>query len=177
MTNVFILPGLGNSGEQHWQTIWQTLHPEWQRIMQDDWDTPNCADWVRRVDETLATVPEGTAVLVAHSSSCAAVAHLAQMTNNRIKGALLVAPSDPLGAAYPAGPKGFAPVPLMRLPFPSIVVASEDDEYIALEQARKYAEAWGSRFVNIGAKGHINSTSGLGEWREGLVLLETLIAL
>ena len=142
MTNVFILPGLGNSGEQHWQSQWQTLHPEWQRIMQDDWDTPHCADWVRRIDETLATVPAGTAVLVAHSSSCAAVAHLAQMTKNRIKGALLVAPSDPLGVAYPAGPKGFAPVPLVRLPFPSIVVASEDDEYIALEQARKYAEAW-----------------------------------
>ncbi|MBL7989809.1 MAG: alpha/beta hydrolase, partial [Candidatus Kapabacteria bacterium] len=83
----------------------------------------------------------------------------------------------PLGAAYPPGPQGFAPVPLVRLPFPSIVVASEDDEYIALEQARQYAEAWGSRFVNIGAKGHINSTSGLGEWREGLALLETLIAL
>ncbi|MBD1209953.1 MAG: alpha/beta hydrolase [Ignavibacteria bacterium] len=177
MTNVFILPGLGNSGEQHWQTIWQTLYPEWQRIMQDDWETPLCADWVRRIDETLAAVSEGTSVLVAHSSSCVAVAHLAKMTTHRIKGALLVAPSDPLGAAYPPGPQGFAPVPLVRLPFPSIVVASEDDEYIALEQARQYAEAWGSRFVNIGAKGHINSTSGLGEWREGLALLETLIAL
>lgn len=174
MTNVFILPGLGNSGEQHWQTIWQTLYPEWQRIMQDDWDTPHCADWVRRIDNTLATVPEGTAVLVAHSSSCAAVAHLAETTTHRIKGAFLVAPSDPLGAAYPPGPKGFAPVPLSRLPFPSIVVASENDEYIALEQARKYAEAWGSRFVNIGQAGHINSSSGLGEWREGLILLETL---
>jgi predicted alpha/beta hydrolase family esterase len=175
MTNVFILPGLGNSGDQHWQTIWQTLHPEWQRIMQDDWDTPACADWVRRIDETLATVPEGTAVLVAHSSSCAAVAYLAAMTTHRIKGALLVAPSDPLGAAYPPGPKGFAPVPLARLSFPSIVVASENDEYISLPQAKMYAEAWGSRFVNVGQAGHINSSSGLGEWREGLALLQTLL--
>lgn len=175
MTNVFILPGLGNSGEQHWQTIWQRLNPAWIRIMQDDWDTPNCADWVRRIDKTLATVPEGSAVLVAHSSSCAAVAHLAQTTKHRIKAAFLVAPSDPLGAAYPAGPKGFAPVPLVPLPFPSIVVASENDEYISLEQAEIYAKAWGSRFVNIGAKGHINAASGLGEWQEGLELLKTLL--
>lgn len=143
--------------------------------MQDDWDTPNCADWVKRIDATLATVPEGSAVLIAHSSSCAAVAHLAQTTKHRIKGAFLVAPSDPLGAAYPPGPQGFAPVPLTKLPFPSIVVASENDEYISLEQAEKYADAWGSRFINIGAKGHINSASGLGEWREGLDLLQTLL--
>lgn len=175
MTNVFILPGLGNSGEQHWQTIWQRLNPAWIRIMQDDWDTPNCADWVRRIDEALTSVPEGSAVLVAHSSSCAAVAHLAQTTKHLIKAAFLVAPSDPLGAAYPAGPKGFAPIPLVPLPFPSIVIASENDEYISLEQAEIYARAWGSRFVNIGAKGHINSASGLGEWQEGLNLLETLL--
>lgn len=175
MINVFILPGLGNSGAEHWQTVWQALNPAWQRIMQDDWDTPNCADWVQRIDETLATVPDGTAVLVAHSSSCAAVAHLAQTTKHRIKGAFLVAPSDPLGAAYPPGPKGFAPVPLVRLPFPSVVVASEDDEYISLPQAQKYAEAWGSRFVNIGHAGHINSSSGLGEWHTGLALLQTLL--
>lgn len=143
--------------------------------MQDDWDTPHCADWVERIEDTLATVPEGTAVLVAHSSSCAAVAHLAHTTKHRIKGALLVAPSDPLGAAYPQGPTGFAPVPLVPLPFPSIVVASENDEYISLEQAQKYAQAWGSRFVNIGMAGHINSSSNLGAWQVGLDLLETLL--
>ncbi len=175
MNNIFILPGLGNSGEQHWQTRWEALYPSWQRILQNDWDTPACADWVRRIDETLATIPDGTAVLIAHSSSCAAVAHLAQTTKHRIKSALLVAPSDPLGAAYPAGPTGFAPVPLARLPFPSMVVASENDEYISLEQAQRYAEAWGSRFVNIGAKGHINSASGLGDWEEGLSLLSALL--
>lgn len=175
MTNVFILPGLGNSGEQHWQTLWEQLHPTWRRIMQDDWDTPVCADWVQRIEETLGTVPDGTSVLIAHSSSCAAVAHLAQTTKHRIKGAFLVAPSDPLGSAYPSEPQGFAPVPLVRLPFPSIVVASEDDVYVSLEQAERYAAAWGSRFVNIGAKGHINAASNLGEWQEGLVLLKTLL--
>jgi uncharacterized protein len=148
--------------------------------MQDDWDAPICAHWVQRIDQTLATMPDGTAVLIAHSSSCATVVHLAvsyleQTTAHRIKGAFLVAPSDPLGSAYPPEPQGFAPVPLVRLPFPSIVVASENDEYVSLAQAQHYAEAWGSRFVNIGAKGHINSESNLGEWQEGLELLQTLL--
>jgi hypothetical protein len=39
------------------------------------------------------------------------------------------------------------------------MVASSDDEYVTLACA--FAEAWGSRFVDIGAAGHINGQSGL----------------
>lgn len=65
-------------------------------------------------------------------------------------------------------------MPLTPLPFPSLVVASEDDAYVSLAGAKAFADAWGSRFVNVGAAGHINSDSGLGAWPEGRALLETL---
>ena len=58
--------------------------------------------------------------------------------------------------------------------FPSVVMASEDDVYVTLEQAAAYAAAWGSRLVNIGRAGHINSASGLGAWPAGYALLEAL---
>jgi predicted alpha/beta hydrolase family esterase len=172
-----ILPGLGDSGPEHWQSYWERMDPSCRRVRQAEWDAPRCEDWAAALDRAVAALDE-PAVLVTHSSSCALVAHWARTAPPehlaRIRGALLVAPSDPLGPAYPAGPTGFAPVPLNPLPFPSIVVASTNDEYVTLDQARAYAEAWGSEFVNLGALGHINSASALGEWPEGYAILRRL---
>ena len=58
----------------------------------------------------------------------------------------------------------FENTPLLPFDFPSMVVASTNDVYAGIEEAEKLAHAWGSTFVNIGAKGHINTLSGLGFW-------------
>jgi predicted alpha/beta hydrolase family esterase len=39
-----------------------------------------------------------------------------------------------------------------------------------------FAEAWGAEYHVIGAKGHINADSGLGDWPEGQAWLDELIA-
>ena len=83
-------------------------------------------------------------------------------------------PSDTEASSYPAGPTGFAPMPLVRLPFLSTVVASTDDPYVSMERAALFARSWGSRLVTIGAAGHINTASGLGDWPRGLELLQEL---
>lgn len=172
-----LLPGLFDSGPEHWQSHWQRQDPTCARVEQADWATPRCADWVAGLTAAVARLP-GEAVLVAHSSACALVAHWAAAAEPallaRVRGALLVAPTDPDGPRYPAGPVGFGPVPRDRLPFPSIVVASTDDEYVSVERAREYAAAWGSRLVNVGAAGHVNGASGLGAWPAGYALLEEL---
>ena len=172
-----ILPGLGNSGPAHWRSYWERQDPTCRRVLQAEWDAPRCADWVAVLDAAVAGAL-GPVVLIAHSSACALVAHWAREAAPgpaaRVRGALLVAPSDPEGARYPAGPTGFAPVPLERLPFSSVVVASADDVYVSLERARAYATAWGSRFVDVGPAGHINAASGLGAWPAGYALLEEL---
>jgi predicted alpha/beta hydrolase family esterase len=172
-----ILPGLSNSGPNHWQTLWEESDPTCRRVVQAEWETPRCADWVATLDDAVAHSADPV-VLVAHSSACVLVAHWARDGGRdnlaRVRGALLVAPSDPEGPNYPAGPVGFAPMPLGRLPFPSIVVASRDDEYVTIERAREYAEAWGSELVDVGDAGHINSTSGLGSWPAGYGLLQRL---
>jgi GNAT superfamily N-acetyltransferase len=92
----------------------------------------------------------------------------------RVRGALLVAPSDPLAAVYPSGPTGFAPVPLHTLPFPSTVVASHSDEYVTFAQAEHYATAWGSRLWDLGDAGHINADAGYGPWPEGWRAVEAM---
>lgn len=78
------------------------------------------------------------------------------------------------GDSFPEAAKGFENTPLMPFDFPSILVASTNDEYASIEYAQKLAMLWGSRFINVGNKGHINALSGLGFWEEGFVLLKRL---
>ncbi|HEU4566158.1 MAG TPA: alpha/beta hydrolase [Gemmatimonadaceae bacterium] len=174
---VLILPGLGDSGPEHWQSHWERRDPDCERVVQAEWDAPRIADWVARLDEAVAR-RDAPVVLAAHSSACALVAHWAADASParlaRVRGALLVAPTDPEGPHYPAGPVGFAPMPLRPLPFASVVVASDDDCYVAPERAREYAAAWGSRLVMLAGAGHINAASGHGPWPEGYALLSEL---
>ena len=65
-TPVLILPGIGNSGPQHWQTRWVLRHPDWQRVNLGNWDSPVCDDWVRALDEAVQACPSPP-VLVAHN--------------------------------------------------------------------------------------------------------------
>ncbi len=168
-----ILPGLYDSGPEHWQSHWQRSDASCRRVRHDDWETPERRDWVATLDSAIAAI-EGEILLVAHSTACALVAFWAAEHQRPIRGALLVGPSDTEAPSYPVGPTGWQPMPLWRLPFPSIVVASSNDEYVALDRAEQFARAWGSRFVNAGALGHINSASGLGDWPMGRALLASL---
>lgn len=178
--STLILPGLGDSAPEHWQSQWERRDATLQRVVQTEWDAPHREDWVACLDAALVSM-EAPVVLVAHSSACLLVAHWAvgasPLRHAKVRAALLVAPSDPEGPAYPAGPQGFAPVPLVRLPFPTVVVASDDDPYVSADRARAYAQAWGSRLVQLSGAGHINVASGHGEWPEGWALLEELRAL
>jgi len=174
MTRTLILPGLYNSDPSHWQSRWEAGDEAMERVIQDDWERPHCAEWVARLEQALErTGPE--TLLVAHSAGCALVAHWAiGCSRGRVRGALLVAPGDPDAANFPSGPIGFAPMPLVRLPFPSVVVASSNDPFVTVVRAQAFARAWASEFVMIGNAGHINTASGLGDWPEGLALLRSL---
>jgi predicted alpha/beta hydrolase family esterase len=177
MTTILLVPGLGNSGPQHWQTKWAERY-HYPRVAQHNWDNPICADWVKTLHEAIGQASQagGGVVLVAHSLGCGTVAHWAQeFPQGAVVGALLVAPADTDRPDFPPEVTGFAPMPVQPLPFPSIVVASSDDEYVTLPRAADFAAAWGSLFVNVGAQGHLNSDSNLGEWPEGHELLMQLL--
>ena len=171
-TRFFIVPGLGSSGPDHWQTYFERTQPDFTRIEQRDWDTPDRQEWVDTLERTLVGEDLSRVVLVAHSLGCVTVAHWAGQFGHRIKGALLVSPSDVETAHYAAfSTTGFGPMPLAQLPFSSKVVASANDEWVSAARARQFAEAWGSELLEIGEAGHINAASGYGAWPAGLELL------
>jgi predicted alpha/beta hydrolase family esterase len=177
-TTILTIPGLWNSGPEHWQTLWEAADFTFRRVQQADWETPRCEDWVENLDAAIAAViaAGSDVILVAHSLGCATVAHWSRASRRPVRGAFLVAPSDVEAPIYPPGTSGFSPMPLEPLRFPSLVVNSPDDPWISSERARQFAAAWGSRFVEIAPAGHINSASGLGDWPEGRSLLAELQA-
>ena len=86
----------------------------------------------------------------------------------------MVAPADAEADTFPAGASGFSPVPMIKLPFPSVVVTSINDYFVSAGRAAEFAAAWGSELVNVGKAGHINVASGFGDWEQGLELLKQL---
>ena len=172
---ILIAPGLGGSEPNHWQSIWAKEHPEYKRIEQKDWHHPICKDWVETIDTEVLN-SKNDVVMVAHSLACITLAHWAKHTKHTIKGALLVAPPDVEREDILIKVSGFSPIPLQKLPFKSILIASTTDQYTTIERSEQFANAWGSLFVNIGDKGHINLQSNIGNWEEGKFILQNFLS-
>jgi len=171
---IFLVPGLYNSGPQHWQTHWEKEYG-FTRIEQKEWETPVCDDWLQTIDKVVTRHPLKEVILVGHSLACSTIVRWAEKYKRIIKGALLVAPSDVEAPSYPPGTTGFSPMSIYKLPFPSIVIASNNDEYVTIERAKYFAANWGSELINAGELGHINSASDLGNWPFGFSLLKKLM--
>jgi hypothetical protein len=174
---VLVVPGLGGSGPEHWQTRWERAHPRHVRVEQRDWDRPDLETWLTALAARIEAAGEPV-VLVAHSLGCALVAHLAaRRPDLPVRAALLVAPADVDSPAHtPPETRGFAPLPLAPLPFPATVVASHDDPFVTLDRARAFAAAWGAELVDAGSCAHINAASNIGDWPAGRVHLDHLLA-
>lgn len=172
---VLIVPGIDGSGPEHWQTRWEAAHPSFSRVQQRDWHNPVFEEWLQPLESALAAAGPGAAV-AAHSLGCLLVARLLTEKPVGIAGALLVAVPDPAAPTFPPQTQGFEFVPTVGLPCRSTVIASTNDPFAEIDFAAQCADAWGSRFVNLGSVGHINALSGLGDWPEGQRLLLELLA-
>ena len=183
---VLIVPGLRDAVALHWQTLLEAkLRAQGRPVVAL---TPpgreglHCAARVAAIDDAVRAI-DAPVVIVAHSAGCVMVAHWAQRTRRRIRGALLAAPADfelPMPAGYPtieqlrAG--GWLPVPRTPLPFRSIVAASSNDPLGDHDRIAELAEAWGSERVDLGAVGHLNPASGYGEWPRAEAFIDELAA-
>ena len=171
---ILIVPGIGDSGPDHWQSRWESKLSTARRIVQSDWIVPRLADWTLRVVEEAqrATLP---VVLVAHSFGVIAAVAAAPALEGKVIGGFFVAPPSEriIRAMIDANMPGIDPLvfhmPRARLPFPSVVVASRTDDFSAFAESQDIAAAWGSTFADAGESGHINVDSGHGPWPEGLL--------
>lgn len=172
---VLILPGWQNSDAEHWQSHWESAYG-YLRVEQHDWQRPRKGDWQARLDEVVSQ-QDLPVVLVAHSLGCQLVSRWAANSRfaDRVVAALLVAPPDTETLQIQHQIPGWSPILHDRLPFRSLIVASADDPFCSIDRAAWMASMWASDFVNLGAAGHINSSSGLGAWPQGHALLTELV--
>jgi uncharacterized protein len=175
MTDIVILPGIGGSGELHWQTRWQKNDPTHRRFLPTDWNRPELEDWISALDRAVGAAPNPP-LLVAHSLACLLVAHWQQISTAPVAGAFLVAVPNPQSQAFPVAAASFANPPQSKFRFPSLVIASANDPYGTIEYAHGRASQWGSGIVEVGQLGHINEASGLGDWPRGKALLTAFAA-
>jgi uncharacterized protein len=165
------VPGLHGSEGAHWQTWLERQFARSLRVEQDDWDAPHLAGWAQSVLDLLAR-ERGPFVLAAHSFGCLAAAHaLAQPDAPlaEIAGVLFVAPASPAKFTFAGAFDG------RRLAVPSIVIGSETDPWMPLEEARELARRIGGAFVNLGDAGHVNTAAGYGPWPRAKYFIDTLI--
>ncbi len=169
--DILIIPGLGGSGPDHWQSRWQAKLSTARWVEQKDWERPRLDDWRDAIAAAVAE-SERPVILVAHSLGATTVADIAAELGDRVKGAFLVAPPSRRAVAeIEAADPRFADVSLKALPFPSVLVASRDDPYATFAESEDFASAWQSEIADAGNAGRINSASGHGPWPEGLMRL------
>ena len=168
-TYLFI-PGLRDHVADHWQTLLADKLSKSVTVPPLTEDRLSCSARVSAIDAALKRI-DGDVVLVAHSAGVIMAVHWAQQASRPIRGALLAAPPDlerPLPAGYPEHRElvegGWTPIPRQSLPFPSIVVASDNDPLASLDRVEELARCWGSRLLNAGRVGHLNPAAGFGNW-------------
>ena len=173
MIHTVIVPGVGGSEHDHWQSWLQRQLKSCSRVQQQDWNKPVLHAWVEQFVKTVQAIQEPIQI-VAHSFGClTTVAALAQHPelNQKIKNLVLVAPANP--ARF--GDAGFARESQndyqqyfhqLKLQVPTQMIISENDPWLNFQDALQLAKTWKIRPKNLGQVGHINVASGFGPFPE-----------
>lgn len=177
---ILLVPGLRDHVADHWQTLLEAKLPDARSVPPLEHDKLSRAARVAALDDAIADI-DGPVILVAHSAGVMITAHWAQTRCRPIHGALLATPADletPLPPGYPSMDTlldhGWLPAPRARLPFPSILAASNSDALCSTQRAKQMATRWGSRLVELGDVGHLNPLAGYGPWPMAETLIDSL---
>jgi uncharacterized protein len=173
-TDILIIPGYEGIGVVHWQSRMAGKLSTARVVDQPDWLHTSLDNAVTEVVKAVhaATRP---VVFVAHSLGNLLVAQAVPALKaagliDRVKGAYLVAvPASRALSELGSVDRAFANIPRDPLPFPSVLVASSNDPFASLEEAADISAAWGSKLIEAGEQGHINTASGHGPWPEGMM--------
>ena len=174
MTHTVIVPGVGGSEYNHWQSILQRqLMSSCSRVQQNNWNLPILKGWVAEFVKTVTPIKDDIQI-VAHSFGClTTVAALAQHPelNSKVKNLVLVAPANPArfgeaGFARDSQSDYQAYFHQLKILAPTHLIISENDPWLEFQDALQLAKAWNLNPINLGQVGHINVASGFGAFPE-----------
>ncbi|WP_342058980.1 RBBP9/YdeN family alpha/beta hydrolase [Aeromonas sp. OTU364] len=167
MNKILLVPGLHNSGPDHWQSRWHQQFPQWQRMLGLPWDKPDLTVWSTKLASKLRS-RRSRVHLVAHSFGALTAIAAARLQPDKVSSILIVAPADPARFGIPdEALTGSIKVSAQ-------LIASRNDPWMSFERAEYWSRQWQVPLFDAGEVGHINAQSGHGEWSQGLNLLNTL---
>jgi predicted alpha/beta hydrolase family esterase len=140
--DLLIIPGLGGSGPDHWQTRWEQKLSTARRVEQRDWNTAGRDEWVSAIISAseAATRP---VITVAHSLGVIAAIHAARETAPWIKGAFLVAaPSEERLAGVTEADPAFRPIRARRCHFLQCLSQAATIPTPVSRNPRRWHELW-----------------------------------
>jgi hypothetical protein len=171
--DLILAPRLGGAGRDDWQRRWAAKLSTARFATPFEPSTPERGAWVETI-EAAARGATRPILFIAHGLGAIAVAEAAAALHRAdVRGAFLATPPDAetlerLGGGWRAPPR--AP-----LPFPSLLIASRSDPQGDFPAVLGHAVAWGSEFIDAGAVGGLDATSGHGPWPDGLLRLAAFI--
>lgn len=167
MNKILLVPGLHNSGPDHWQSRWHEHFPYWQRMTGLPWEKPDLTVWSAKLASRLRS-RRSRVHLVAHSFGALTAIAAARLQPEKVASLFLVAPADPARFGIVderlEGP----------LQVSAQLVASRNDPWMSFERAEYWSRQWQVPLFDAGNAGHINAQSGHGDWHHGLELLGSL---
>ena len=173
MVHTVIVPGVGGSNQNHWQSWLENQLSHSTRVQQTNWDKPILKQWVKELIKVLEATDDQIQI-VAHSFGCLtslAALNEAPELAQKIKKLILVAPANPKRF----GANGFAADSIgdyqayfygLKVLVPTTMLISEDDPWFAFDEVNALAAAWKIKPINLGKVGHINVASGFGPFPE-----------
>ena len=175
MTKTLIVPGLDGSPAPHWQDWWARTDPDAMMVELPDPRRPVREAWEAALAVMILRHPGS--ILVGHSLGAVLIAQmLSHWSGLRVRGAVLVAPADPLAATGDCSRiRRFGALPDRALDVPAVLVASRNDPWMSFDRSRTLAEDLGVDLIDLGHAGHVNVASGFGPWPGGKVIRDRLL--
>ena len=173
MLHTIIVPGIGGSEYEHWQSWLQRQLPACSRVEQNDWKNPIIDDWVSNLLATIDQVNSAVQI-VAHSFGCLTslrALHEHQALRLKVKHLTLVAPANPkrfslTGYAHEVSENMWQYFQNLNIHLQAQLLISENDPWLDYQDALQLSKAWKIKTTCLGQVGHINVASGFGPFPE-----------
>jgi predicted alpha/beta hydrolase family esterase len=171
---VLMLPDPVADRPGYWQRHWAASRMDCAMLDLGSLVSPNRNSLVSKLDRAIHAT-DAPLVLVGHGLGALTIAWWASLMSGEdapgIVAALLVAPTDPDATDALDDMRALSPLPSAVLPFPALVVASDEDPAFSI------ARQWGAGFARFDGCGDFGIREGLGFWPEGEELLDRFIDL
>jgi len=189
MKNIYLIhcwDGTANDGWYPWlEEQIKSNDTDFYRLDMPNTATPKIEEWVNKITAEVKSLDENT-YFIGHSIGCQAILRYLEKQNKKIGGCLLVAPwLELLPAAIADQESHDIALPWLTTPVDFVKITklttnihclfSDDDYWVAKDQAKVFETKLNAKTYFVNNKGHISQEDGVYELPEILAITKLMI--